>query len=711
MYVVADQIQGNSDVETIADGAVDMRRGNDQILADHLTYNSLTDEMEANGNVELRRNDDQMRGPHLKLNLGDNEGSFETPAYTLKRIPKVETGQPAGKPLVGRGVAEQLDFEGENQYHFRKTTYSTCEAGPQQNDWYARIADLKLDYDQDLATGSDATVYFKGVPVLYTPMLSFALNNQRKSGLLPPTVGGTSQSGLEVIAPYYWNIAPNMDATLSPRLLTKRGVEFMGELRYLGAGYSGQLNGEVLPNDRVFHGDRSALSLVHTQSFGNGFLGLINASRVSDDSYFTDLSSRLTNISQTYLLRQGQLFYGASWWNASLLVQRYQVLQAPGQPLIGHPYERLPQFTVTAIRPDLPAGLLFNFTGDYAKFSNPDQTLTQGNRTILYPQISLPMQTAAFYLTPKIGLHSTQYRLDQQPVGTPSSLSRNVPIFSVDSGVTFERDMELFGRTMTQTLEPRLYYLKVPRRDQSLYPIFDTGIADFNFAQIFSENIFTGGDRIADANQLTAAISSRIIDPLTGNEDFKVMLGQRYYFTDQYVTFPGQTPRTSHLANYLAGVTARVNVNTFLDSALEYDPQAKQVQRFNLTSRYQPETGKLINAGYRFTRDLLNQIDISGQWPLMPGWSVVGRYNYSFKDKREIETIAGLEYNAGCWSTRFVIQQLATAIGQTSSAFFIQLELNGFSRLGSNPLDMLRRSVPGYGRTIQPSSNPIFGTN
>lgn len=709
VHVEAERIEGKSGVETVADGGVVLKKGGNVLMADHLIYREAEDEVDATGNVHLRRDTDAMTGPHLKMQLEQSLGFFETPLYAINRPPLQKPGQPPREAISGQGKAARLDFEGEDRYRFSDVTYSTCKAEVDNQDWYAKAKSLSLDYQKEEGDADKVTVVFKGIPILYSPWLSFSLNNERKSGFLVPTIGGTSQSGMEATIPYYWNIAPNMDATLSPRLLSKRGLQAVGQFRYLGQGYQGEVAGEFLPQDRVFNGDRSAFSMLHQQDFGRGFGGSLNLNRVSDDTYFTDLSTRLSNIAQTNLLREGRLFYNGGWWSTQMMAQRYQVLQDPSQPPAGIPYDRLPQVTLSAVRPDLPAGMVLNLNGEFVKFSHPDQTLAQGRRTTVYPQFSLPLQTAAFYLTPKIGLHATRYDLERQVPGLDTSLARNVPIVSVDSGITFERDMQLFGRNLLNTLEPRLYYLKVPYRDQRQLPLFDTGLVDFNFAQIFSENIYSGGDRLADANQLTAAVTSRVIDPVTGSELVRVALGQRYYFSDQNVTLPGMAPRTGHMADYLAGMTASLGQGFSLDSALQYNPRDKQMERFNFSGRYQPETGKLINAGYRYTRELLRQIDLSGQWPVMNGWSAVGRYNYSFKEKRAIESIAGLEYNSGCWSTRLVVHRLATAVGRTSSAFFVQLELNGFSRLGSNPLDMLKRNVPGYGRWIEPAADPVFG--
>ena len=509
--------------------------------------------------------------------------------------------------------------------------------------------------------------------------------------------------------PYYWNIAPDMDATISPRLISKRGMQWNGEYRYLDRNYNGTVRAEYLPNDLLAHRSRSNYSLSHNQNFGLGFSGSLNLNGVSDDSYFSDLSSRLTNITLSNLLRQGVLSYGGGWWNVGLMAQSFQTLQDPALPPVSVPYHRLPQLSLNATRSDFPLGSVFTFNGEYVDFSHPTQVLAK--RTTLFPSLSLPLQTAAFYVTPRIGMHATHYSLERQADGTPAQLTSNVPTFSIDSGVFFERNTAWFGQALTQTLEPRLYYLYVPTRDQSLIPVFDTGLADFNFAQIFSDNRYVGSDRIGDANQVTVALTSRLIDPATGSELLRGVVGQRYYFKLQEVTLPGESARTTKTADFLAALSGKVLPGISLDGGWQYNPREQRTERLTLAARYQPEVAKVINAGYRYSRDLLGQLDVSAQWPLGGGWSGVGRYNYSLKENRIIETIGGLEYNAGCWVSRFVVQRIATAAGQSSSAFFVQLELNGFSSIGSNPMDMLKRSIPGYGRINQPVADPAFAAN
>jgi LPS-assembly protein len=704
--VTADRISGRNDVETVAEGQAEFQRDNTTIKADRITYRQLEDEAEAEGNVRMTRDEDHISGPHLKLKIQDNLGVFDQPDFAFKRAAKVIPGfDYQREPTVGSGQAERMDFEGEGLYRLTRGTFSTCSPN---RDWYVKSDNIALDYNRMVGNADDAKVVFMDTPIFYWPWFSFSLNHERKSGFLAPTYSQTTTSGLEVTLPWYWNIAPNMDATFAPRFLARRGLQLNSELRYLDQSYFGKSRFEYLPNDRVSGIDRTAYSVVHNHIFGYGFSGDINANGVSDDKYFVDLSSRVAMVSQANLLRQGRLLYSGGWWNAALIAQRYQTLQDPGAP-VAIPYYRLPQFVVSAVRPDLPAGLNFHFTGEYVDFHHPTQVI--GQRSVIYPQLSLPIQTSSFYITPKIGVHQTHYSLSRQDAGVPETLSRDVTIASVDSGMVFERDFNWLGRPMIQTAEPRLYYLNVPVRNQNNIPVFDSGLTDFNFAQIFSENRYSGADRIGDANQLTAAMVSRLVDPVNGGELMRAALGQRYYFQDQQVSLPTETVRTNRKTDILAAFSGHVSPKVSVDVGWQYSPYFSRSERLNVGVRWQPDYGQVLNAAYRYTRDQVGQVDISGQWPLGGGWYGVGRYNYSLKDSRLVEGVAGFEYDAGCWMLRFVLHRLATTTATASTGIFVQLELNGLARIGSNPIDLLKRNIAGYGVISQPVADPFFGDN
>lgn len=725
-FIAADDIRGINDREVVATGAVELRKAGTVLDAERLTYWQQEDEVDAVGNVLFERDGDRIAGPHLRMKLEESIGYFESPEYSITRAsrqPPVKSGRVVvaapvmapdswvAKPTTGYGEASRIDFEGKDKFRLGNATYSTCGPGADR-DWFAKVGELQLDYEKERGEADDALVVFKGVPIFYAPWLSFSLNNQRKTGFLAPTFSSNSKNGAELTVPFYWNIAPNMDATISPRMMAKRGTQYNTEVRYLNYGYAGQARVEYLPQDQITRTRRTGYSVLHNQVFGHGFSGSLDLNGVSDDTYFSDLSTKVSAVSQGNLMRRGELQYRAAWWNASVVAQTYQTLQDPSANVaVTIPYRRLPQVRFGAVRPDMPFGAVATLNAEHVNFVHP--SLPLGRRMSVYPQLSVPMEWAAATLTPKIGFHSTTYDLERQAAGVPQRLSRNVPIMSVDGQVLFERETTVLGRAVNQTLEPRLFYVYVPERDQSLIPNFDTGIADINFAQIFSENRYSGGDRIGDANQLTAAVTSRLVDPDSGAELVRATLGQVHYFTTQHVTLRRadgtvETPRTGRSADILAAVSGQVARGVWFDTGWQYNPRDARTERLNVGGRYQPEIGKVLNAGYRYSRDSLGQIDVSGQWPLGGGWHGVARYNYSTKERRLIESIGGLEYDAGCWVARFVVQRIATLTNKASTAIFVQLELNGFSRVGSNPLELLNRSIPGYGVINHYAAEPDY---
>jgi LPS-assembly protein len=679
MFLEADRLQSHQDRELEAEGNVSLRQRGAAVFSDYLYYAFPERELTVTGHVRFEKEGDVVTGEKLFYNLDSESGYLEKPDYRFQQF-------------RARGSADRMVLESPTKMRVDKATYTNCDVG--DDDWFLRVDKLDLDRQRDLGVAHNATVVFKGLPVLYSPYLDFSLSGHRKTGLLPPIIGSTGQSGFEVTQPFYWNIAPNRDATIAPRVLARRGVLLNTEFRYLEPRLGGEMRGEYLPDDRETKEDRYGYSWQHRQQFGYGFSGAFNVQGVSDDTYFTDLSEQIAATSQTNLPREGNLFYDGSWWNLNARVQRFQTLQDPLAP-VTPPYARAPQLTVNVNR-QTDYYLDLGLQGEYVDFDHP--FLLNGKRRILYPSVSVPLQTSYFLVTPKIGYHDTRYSFEDPnlPVET-----RGLPIYSIDSAVTFERNARLRGRDFIQTLEPRLYYVYIPFRPQDQLPIFDTAVADFSLAQIFTENQFTGGDRINDANQLTAAVSSRLINPGSGEEQLRFVLGQRYYFEGQQVTL-NTAPRDSDRSDVLAAMTGRITPNWVTDVSLQYSANTSQMEQSNVALRYQPGIGKVMNFGYRFTRDTLEQVDLSSQWPIGGRWTGLARWNYTLRDDRLLEGLAGLEYNAGCWAARFVMHRFVSSTQEYINAMFFQLELNGVSRIGSNPLGVLQQSVTGYAKTNEP---------
>ena len=711
LFFEADQLQGHQEQETEAEGAVRVWRRGQSFYADWLRYDHPEDEINARGNVRLEQDGDVLSGGSLRFNLATERGELDNPKYEV-----------LVKATRGRGVADKLLLEGEGKYRLLNGNYTTCDAN--DPDWIIRAADFEIDKQRQVGTAHNASIVFLGVPIFYTPYLSFSLDKQRKTGFLMPTAGSSGNSGAEVSLPFYWNIAPNYDATLTPRYMAKRGLQMNTEFRYLEPTFQGEFHYEILPNDRVDKDqNRFGIFLTHAQHWDNGWSGALDIEKVSDDTYFTDLSTQVTATSITLLPRQGSLNRTGAWgndgiWSFGALMQRWQTLQPdPLQP-VGVPYNRAPQLTFSAARQSFDL-LNFNLDSNFTDFTHP--TLVNGRRSVVYPSLSLPLQTSFAYLTPKIGVNYTHYDLDASTTTLAASQNRTVPIFSTESGLIFERPTSFYDAPMTQTLEPKLYYVYIPARNQNTLPNFDSGQQDLNFATLFTENQFSGYDRINDANQLTAGITSRFLQQ-DGIERLRVGLAQRYYFSTQEVTLPGVSARASNASDLLALVSGTIAPHWTTDFGWQYTTNLSQTQRLSFDTRYAPMPGKVLNVGYRYVSaaessflGLTNinglsgvekQIDISAQWPLSARWSVLGRWNYSLEDRTLLEGLAGFEYNNGCcWALRLVAHSFTTSTTTQVNAIFIQLELNGVSQFGSNPLELLRRSIGGYSQ--QPAAPPV----
>jgi LPS-assembly protein len=379
-------------------------------------------------------------------------------------------------------------------------------------------------------------------------------------------------------------------------------------------------------------------------------------------------------------------------------VQRWQTLKERLAPITA-PYNRQPSLIFNALKQDV-AGFDFNLHTSYVDFNHP--TLANGRRVLAYPHLSLPLQTSYAYVTPKIGLHSTHYILDSTTTTLPDS-SRHVPIGSVEGGLIFERETAIGGRGFVQTLEPKAYYVRIPTRNQNLIPNFESGLQDINFATIFSENQFSGQDRINDADQITVGVTSRLLARDTGAELIRAGIAQRYYFKSQEVTLPGTPPRDSLSSDLLATLSGNIARGWIAEAGWQFNTDRSETQKLSAGMRYQPAPGKVVNAGYRFTRNVLEQVEVSTQWPIAPQWTVLGRLNQSIRERRMLDSLLGFEYNASCWSLRVVASRVATTVTSASTAVFVQLELNGVSKVGSNPLSTLIQNISGYTPTGQSS--------
>jgi LPS-assembly protein len=745
IVIDGDRLELHLDRKMRAIGNASIHQGKQDIFGDEIAYDVQNDELHVNGNVRIELPGAKVSGPELHMRLSESIGEMRDASITMTQatqrkvsaeptairtssLPNQALSSQGGysgaalssqnielqdgaatsafssikAPIESRANAKTLFLEGPDKKLLKDARFTTCAADV--DDWYIKASELQLNDYTESATAKNGYIEFKGVPILYSPWIGFSYNSQRKSGLLAPTYGTTTRSGFEISVPYYWNIAPNMDATITTRELTKRGIQLQGELRYLEEKYTGIASLQFLPSDNQTGENRYYANLKHQQSFSNGWSAGYSYEKTSDNQYFSDLSTRIINTSQVLLPQQVQVNYANKNWQFNAIAQKFQTLNG-----ISYPYERLPQMTLNGNKyyGNTNANLYTQFVAFDTNQSNVlASTLATGTRATAYPSIKHEFNQPYGYITPKIGVHMTSYTFNNDP-NNIGSQQRTVPIASIDSGLFFDRDFKVANSDYSQTLEPRLFYVYAPNRDQSKLPLYDTGLLDLNFSSLFTENQFTGNDRINNANQVSFALTSRFIESKTGTQRLSATIGQRHYFADQKVALNYTNPaafRKGNSSDIIAGLSANLKTSWKVDAYWQYNTADGRSVRQSLSSRYNPEPGKSLNLSYSNRNDLaasalgtgIDQFNVSAQWPLSQGWYGVGRMNYSLREKQVIETLAGVEYNAGCWITRSVIQRVSTATAQANYALFFQLELGGLASIGSDPLSLIQRSVPGY---------------
>ncbi|MCK4742961.1 MAG: LPS-assembly protein LptD [Sulfuriflexus sp.] len=673
-------------------GNVEIMRADQRLLADSVDYDRDKEIALAKGNVSLEDNTIAIRGDELKLNLKDDKSTVRNAKFDLY-------------DKHGRGEAEKLRRDGvKNTTRLKNTTYTTCPAG--NNDWQLNADKIKLNHNEGFGLATNVSVNFKGIPFFYAPIMTFPIDNRRKSGFLTPAFGSSDESGAEFSIPYYWNIAANRDATITPRILGKRGFQLGGEYRYLSKLSEGTVSAEYLASDNEYNDeDRYLFSYQNTSKFTPRFQVNTDLNYASDKDYFEDLGSNITLSSTTHLERRIDATYSGDFWNVTGRVQGYQTIDR-NIASANRPYERLPQVVFNANLPDQHFGLDYGLRAEAVHF-NRDNSVT-GTRFDIQPSISLPLRNSYGYITPKVGFRYTKYDLDDSLAGRDSSPDRSVPIFSIDSGLYFDRDTSFADRAMTQTLEPRLYYLKVPKRNQDNLivdesgqsVVFDSGLFDFSFDQLFRENRFSGADRVGDADQLTAAVTTRFIDKSSGIERASASIGQIYYFDDREVTLPNGLVDNDNNSDIVAEVSARFTRSLSARAGIQWDPNDSETDKGVASVRYQSQDKHIINFAYRHRRDLLEQTDLSVNWPLSNQWNAVARWNYALDQDRTIDAFAGLEYENCCWIARVVGRQYINDLSQDDENFAIlfQLELKGLTSFGDRVKKFLGRGILGYDR-------------
>ena len=699
----ADRVQARPELETLAEGNVEFRRAGTVIRADRISYDSADDRARARGNVRISRDGNHYWGPELELQVQRFEGFFLEPQFTLGR-----TG--AG------GTAQRFEFLDPSRFVAVGATYTSCPRdGSGDPDWLLTSDRVRIDLEANEGVAEGAVLRFLGVPILAAPVLSFPLTDARKSGWLPPAVNLDSKSGLELAVPYYWNIAPNRDATITPSVLSRRGAGLGAEFRYLEPSDVGRIEVNALPGDRVAGRDRWLADVAHDGTWRHDIHYGGSGIRVSDDDYWKDFSRQIRSFTPRLLPLNARVdqriersSFDSTWFVGT---QRWQVLRSnePGSEILA-PYDRSVQMGV-GLDSELPLGMRLGVDSEVNRFTRadglPNITFPNGWRAHAVASVSRLFETPAFYVRPKVTVNSASYALDQPMVDGSTRASRTVPTFSIDTGAVFERDSNWFGRAQLQTLEPRLFYVNTPFRDQSALPIFDTGPIDFNTISVYSDNLFSGYDRVSDGHQLTAGATTRWLDANTGVETLRLGIAQRYLFRDQRVTPDGQ-PLTQRLSDVLLDGSTSLVPNWRFDVAMQYSAELSRAVRSIVGVQYLPAPFHALSATYRLARGFSEQVELGWQWPVYRGKPsggggqcngtlyAVGRVNYSTRDSRFTDTLAGFEYDAGCWIGRIVSERLSTGRTEQTTRLLFQLELVGLSRIGSNPLQVLKDNIPGY---------------
>lgn len=669
------QTQSSDGDRYVLEGDASIQQLDQLIRADRFTYARTSTAWTAQGNIRYQDRD-------MLLAASDASGTTEPNQATINQ---------ARYQLLssrGNGRAATIVLADSDHAKLDQATFSTCPLDSPS--WEFRAADIDLDQADGVGRAHDVTFRVGNVPVFWLPYATFPLDDRRKSGFLYPALGYDKQRGFDISTPYYLNLAPNYDATLTPRLMTQRGLMLSGQFRYLTESSRGTVEAEWLPNDRDTNRSRSLLHWDNSTRFNANWGATVDLNHVSDDRYFEDFGRSLS-IAATTLLPSSAYFRGqGNGWKASIGGDEYQITD-PTLSSSAEPYRRLPRATFDAdhtLLGNLDAGI----RSEYVSFSKDNAV--DARRLDLYPYLAYPMETAAWFVRPELGFRYTSYQIDRD---TEKSPHRGTPIASVDAGLHFERALDFGGHGYTQSLEPRVYYLRVPYRDQDNLPLFDTQEVPFSFGQLFRSNRFVGADRQMDANNLTVAVTSRLIEDSTGQERASLSLGQIRYFDDQRVQLPGRTETDFSGSTYVGELDLRLNDRWRATFSNQWNPNSDQtdLSAVGIQNRFGKEG--VFNVSYRFRRDLLEQADASVLIPLNPSWRLVGRWNYSIFDRQTLEAFAGIEHESCCISWRLLARRYVHNVERDmSNALYFEVEFKGVGSLGQKTGDFLRRAILGY---------------
>jgi LPS-assembly protein len=693
LFVSADTFDYDQELALLSlGGDVAIGQGSRQVRADRIVYDRESADLVATGDAFVSNPGFRMTADRAEMNLDTDRGRIEDVQYRL-------TGR-----ANARGSADQAELLGPKQTQYQNITYTACP--PNQRDWTLEAAELDIDQEEGVGVARHAKLRVGDVPVLYTPYLSFPIDGRRKSGILVPSIGNSEENGFDLMVPYYWNIAPNMDATIFPRIMSNRGVMLGTEFRYLSAAQEAEVYGEIIPEDSRYEGDspRGAIRLEHTGRYGSHFGGRwassLNVNAVSDNEYLEDSGNQLEITSTRNLERRGDLTYSAPRWALLTRLQSFQTVDAAVSPE-NRPYGRMPQLVLSTSPYRMESGLQLGVGAEYNYFSH--NTKVHGHRAALQPYAVWPLRKSYGHLIPKVDLYLAGYGLQDQDVDKSDSPSYAIPSFNLDGELVFERTVQWFDHESLQTLEPRIFYLYTPFKDQEDIPVFDSSELSFSFNSLFRQNRFTGRDRIGDANQLTLGLTSRTLATTSGLELFRASVGQVLYFRDREVQINGlpEDESTSAIAGELS---ARFLPNWRGRASFEWDPNREQdqSQKRVLELNYQTPEERLVNLAYRFDLGATEaaryeDTDLSFSWPVNPRLQFVGRWFYSILNDKTMEAFAGVEFGRCCWRMRLLGRHLKNRPDSNgTNSVMVQVELAGLGSIGQRIDNFLERGIYGY---------------
>lgn len=717
-----DQVESVGEDTVTLKGNATMKRGAQAMEGDELTYYRKTGEIEGEGDLTFYSEEgDRIEASYLRMDIETRIGEADDVAYRIARrnpgsdndededrlgfgnqdydaVDEPDTGDDEqsdsdGEAAEGdveeetgeakqtravvraRGTAKKAYMEGHDVTRMVDVTYTTCNEG--DDSVMLSAEEITLDQGTGRGLAKNMKVKFKGVPIFYFPRLSFPINDERKTGFLFPTVGAQEGSGFVLGTPFYWNIAPNYDFTLYPRVYTKRGVQVGGEFRYLTDNSEGVLYGEYLPSDSEFGSDRSAFHLEHDHEFTDRISGDVDVQHVSDEEYLDDFSNDIEISSATYLPQQAELNYGGENWDFELAAFSYQIID-DNIPETSEPYDRLPQFTAEA-EYDVPYEMEFEFEGEAVNFRQ--SALDDGWRFDATPSLKREFETVWGYFEPKASIRHTTYSLDRAN-GQDDNPSRTLPVFSADSGIYLERRTSWLGESAIHTLEPRLFYVYIPKENQDEFPNFDTGANNLNnFNNMFREYRFYGADRVGDTNQVTAGLTSRLLDGDSGNELMTGSVGMIFFLEDRDVNLDPNQTQTEGTSDFLAEFRAQVTDDWRTYAFAQWDTDENEVREGKFDVSYEPEERRYIDFSYRFSRNSTEQLRIDSVWRVLPRWHLLFEDRYSLRDKENLETSVGVEYSGCCWAVRGYFQRRAESDSTFRNAIIFELELSGLANI------------------------------